>query len=162
MFRDRFTPGRLRRYLADIDQHIAHAARSNFYAWDHLDYFTRPDGILIKGVIGCAGGIRIEVEEHLRILHEPPWLRRRGNPLIQLSFYRYNAVLLNRGTIFRYNSPHEDHRTFHHVHRFDVLGSGAETVDLVSERDVPSLREVLKEAEDWHWANLNRDDAEAA
>lgn len=161
MFRDRFTPRRLRRYLDGIDREIAHAARSGFYIWDKLDYYTEPDGVFVTGVIECLGGIRVEVDERLRVLDEPSWLRRHGNPLITLGFYRYNAVLLNRGTIFRYNSPHVDHRTFHHVHRFDVLGSAAETVHEVNPRDVPSLRQVLHEAEEWHWANLNRD-ADAA
>jgi hypothetical protein len=161
VFRDRFTPRRLRRYLHGIDYQIAQAARSGFYVWDKLDYHTEPDGVFVTGVIECAGGIRVEVEERLRIVREPSWLKRRDDPLVQLVFYRYNAVLLNRGTIFRYNSPHADHRAFHHVHRFDVLGSGAETVEHVRERDVPSLRQVLKEAEEWHWANPNRE-ADAA
>ena len=103
----------------------------------------------------------MEVEEHFRIVREPRWLRLRDNPLLELGFYRYNAVLLNRATIFRYNSPHADHRAFHHVHRFEVLGSGAETVDEIAERDVPTLRQVLKEAEEWYWANPNSD-ADAA
>jgi len=62
-------------------------------------------------------------------------------------------VLSTRGTIFRYNSPHQNHREFHHVHRFDLLGTGAETVTPVDERDVPTLRQVLEEAEGWYWGN---------
>lgn len=116
---------------------------------------------MISGSIQCSGAIRVEIDERLRVVREPSWLKRRDDPLVRLEFYRYNAVLLNRGTIFRYNSPHADHRTFHHVHRFDVLGTGAETVDPVDERQVPSLRQVLKEAEEWHWANPNRE-ADAA
>lgn len=157
MFRGRFSPRRLRQHIASIDEGITQAARSDFYSSLHVDVRTEPDCIVITGFIGCAGGIRVEVDERLRVLREPSWPRRRDNPLVEPVFYRYNAVLLNRGTLFRYNSPHTDHRAFHHVHRYDVLGSGAETVDEVRNQDVPSLRQVLKEAEDWHWANLNRE-----
>jgi hypothetical protein len=161
VFRGRFSPRRLRKHIASIDRGITQAARSDFYSSLQVDVRTEPDYIVITGFIECAGGIRVEVDERLRVLREPSWLSQRENPLVQPVFYRYNAVLLNRGTIFRYNSPHMDHRTFHHVHRFDVLGSGAETVDEVREQDVPSLRQVLKEAEEWHWANLNREQAAA-
>jgi hypothetical protein len=76
---------------------------------------------------------------------------------VELVFYRYNAVLGNRGTIFRYNSPHAVHRKFHHVHRVDVLGTGAEIVVPLSRSEVPSIRTVLLEAEQWHWDHVQRE-----
>jgi hypothetical protein len=153
VFRDRFKPHRFHRYFASIDREIAPSVRSGFYASDDLRYSTEVDAILIRGTIECAGGIRVEVEERLRILRGSSWLPF-GGAMVELVFYRYNAVLLNHGTIFRYNSPHSDHRHYHHVHRFEVLGSGAEAVTELREQDVPSLRQVLKEAEDWHWAHV--------
>lgn len=108
---------------------------------------------LFKAVLECKGGIRIEIEEHHRYVRLG-WLGPRD--AVVLAFYRYNAVLLNRGTIFRYNSPHEDHRQFHHVHRFDVFGSGVETVCPLKERQVPTLWEVLREAELWYYDHQDR------
>jgi len=118
---------------------------------------TEVGAVLITGILQCQGGIRIEIEERLEAVRQPwlfmHWLR---GEYVKLVFYRYNAVLWKRGTIFRYNSPHDDHRQFHHVHRFDVLGTGAETVEPVAEQDVPGLRDVLREAEDWYWTHLRK------
>ncbi|HET6232842.1 MAG TPA: hypothetical protein VFE05_22390 [Longimicrobiaceae bacterium] len=133
-------------------QEIAQAVRSGFRLSDDLRVQTEPTGLRLVGVIGCEGDIRVEIEEELRVRRS--WFGGGGRPRFQLTFYRYNAVLLNRGTIFRYNSPHADHRSFHHVHRRDVLGTGEETVTRLEPADVPSIREVLKEAEDWYWTNL--------
>ncbi|MFL5386476.1 MAG: hypothetical protein ACJ8GN_28495 [Longimicrobiaceae bacterium] len=116
------------------------------------------DHILVKGDFPCEGGIRVEIEERLRIARRAWWIPlSRRHQYAELTDYCYNAVLLNRGNIFRYNSPHTDHRTFHHVHRYDVLGSGAETVEPVKERDVPTLRQVLGEAETWYWEHLRKE-----
>jgi hypothetical protein len=151
--RDRFAPVRLHRYTASIDEQVAQAERS-FYVSDDLRFLTDADRVTLVGTIECEGGIRIEVEERFRLLRGPWWLTLDRAGLMVLDFYRYNAVLLNRGPIFRYNSPHADHRTYHHVHRFDVLGSGKEQVDRLSERNVPSLREILRRAEDWYWEHI--------
>jgi hypothetical protein len=124
VFRDRFAPRRFDRYFASLDKEIAPSVRSGFYVSDDLRFVTEVDAILVTGTITCEGGIRVEVEERLRIPRGRWWFRPGAGSLVELVFYRYNAVLLNLGTIFRYNSPHRDHRPFHHVHRFDVLGSG--------------------------------------
>jgi hypothetical protein len=154
VFRDRFSPRRLRRYLREVDEAIEQAARSRFYISHDLRYSTEPGVIVLAGTIFCEGGIRIEVTERLRVLRESTWLRRKNNPLVELLSYENNAVLLNRGTIFRYNSPHEDHNHFHHVHRVDVLGTGQKTLSSVGEADVPSLRQLVNEAEEWYWAHV--------
>jgi hypothetical protein len=154
VFPDRFSPRRLRRYLREVDEALEQAARSRFYISHDLRYCTEPDAIVLTGTIYCEGGIRIEVTERLRVLRESTWLRRKNNPLVELVSYENNAVLLNRGTIFRYNSPHEDHNQFHHVHRVDVLGGGEKTIDPLGVADVPSLRQLVNEAEEWYWAHL--------
>ena len=154
MHRGRFAPRRLDQYVNGLDHQLAQATRSGFLLSDCLRIRTEPDGARLLGVIDCEGEIRIEIEEKLR--SRRGWFGSSANPRVQLVFYRYNAVLLNRGTIFRYNSPHRDHRAFHHVHRFDVLGTGNETVTEVREEDVPSLWQILREAEDWYWAHLER------
>jgi hypothetical protein len=120
------------------------------------------DGVSIAGTIRCEGGIRVEVEERLRAVSSRPLFHRRGAKLpVELVFYRYNAVLGNRGPIFRYNSPHADHRPYHHVHRVDVFGTGAETVTPLRRSEVPSVRTVLNEAEQWYWDHLRREDVGA-
>jgi len=153
VFRDRFAPRRLRRYLREVDEAVEQAARSRFYVSHDLRYRTEPEVIVLAGTIECEGGIRIEVMERLRVLRESTWLRRKNNPLVELTAYENNAVLLNSGTIFRYNSPHEDHNQFHHVHRIDVLGTGEKTVVPIHEADVPTLRQLVNEAEEWYWAH---------
>lgn len=157
MYSDRFAPRRLRRYLREVDEAIEQAARSRFYISHDMRYRTEPDAIVLAGTIFCEGGIRIEVTERLRVLRESTWLRRKKNPLVELVSYENNAVLLNRGTMFRYNSPHEDHNQFHHVHRVDVLGTGEKTITPLREADVPSLRELVNEAEGWYWKRLGSD-----
>lgn len=154
MFRDRFAPRRLRRYLREVDEAIEQAARSRFYVSHDLRYRTEPDAIVLAGTIQCEGGIRVEVSERLRVLRESTWLRRKNNPLVELTAYENNAVLLNRGTIFRYNSPHEDHNQLHHVHRVDVLGTGEKTISPLGEADVPTLRQLVNEAQEWYWTHL--------
>jgi hypothetical protein len=154
VFRDRFAPRRLRRYLREVDEAIEQAARSGFYISHDLRYRTEPEVVVLAGTIQCEGGIRIEVMERLRVLRESTWLRRKNNPLVELVSYENNAVLLNRGTTFPYNSPHEDHNQFHHVHRVDVLGMGEKTITRLRRVDVPTLRQLVNEAEEWYWANL--------
>jgi len=72
----------------------------------------------------------------------------------------YSAVLEGHGNIFRYDSPDlvqteltPGHHKYHHRHRFDVFGTGQEIrpAEEVEERDVPSLRQVVEEAETWYW-----------
>lgn len=110
------------------------------------------------GELDCLGGIRIEVEEILE--RRINWLSRQPFGHVALTYYRYNARLPGRGSgrgmIFRYNSPHRAHNRFHHVHRYDTLGTGDEVrpPTPIPEDEVPTLRQVLKEAEEWYYAHL--------
>ncbi|HZG42985.1 MAG TPA: hypothetical protein VEY93_08495 [Longimicrobium sp.] len=85
--------------------------------------------------------------------------------MLVLTEYSNSAVLHNRGTIFRYDSPDPEpaketpeHHKYHHVHRFDVPGTGAQIVPpaRVAEWEVPTLRQVFQEAERWHYEHPNR------
>jgi hypothetical protein len=93
------------------------------------------------------------VEERLRYVRGGWFVPRET---VELVYYRYNAVLHNQSTIFRYNSPHSDHNQIHHVHRYDLPGTGVEIKPptQLREREVPTLREVLSEAEEWYWKHL--------
>jgi hypothetical protein len=140
--------------LDSLASELAPALRSGFLlSGGELEFDPRFEIVGMKTDLLCEGGIRIQVEEHHRFVRMG-WLGPRD--AAELIYYRYNVVLNNVGTIFRYNSPHEDHRQFHHVHRIDVLGSGAETVLPLKEREVPTLREVLQESERWHYDHLDR------
>jgi hypothetical protein len=141
---------------------MTRARRSRFYVSGGLELESEPDWIVLTGTVLCAGGIRIQAAERLRIVRESPWFRRKGNPLLELQFYANNAVLSSSGPIFRYNSPHVDHNQFHHVHRYDVfgdvLGPGEQMMPprQLHECEVPTLRQVIEEAEEWYYVNLSR------
>lgn len=157
--RGRFDPQPLRLYLARRDREIAQALRSGFLlSPGGLRTIVRSYGVETIGELECEGGIRIDVEEHLQ--KRRSWVSRTD--AVQLGYYRYNARLSGRsrgvGLIFRYNSPHEDHNHFHHVHRYDTLGTGEEILPPREMRpdEVPTLREILAEAERWHYDHPDR------
>lgn len=84
---------------------------------------------------------------------------------VQLETYSYNVSLSRAGDLFRYDSPDTDlgpttapHHYVHHRHSFDVFGTWEELkpVQEVKERNVPTLRQVVQEAERWYWENRDR------
>lgn len=159
MRRGRFDPQPVSLYLARRERELAQALRSGFLrTTGGLRTITRPYGLETIGELECIGGIRIDVEERLE--RRRNWFSRHPAENVVLRSYRYNARLPGRGRrqgmIFRYNSPHEDHNRFHHVHRFDTLGTGAEVKPPteIPEDQVPTLRQVLREAEEWYYAHL--------
>ena len=169
MARDRFAPQPLHRYIASLIEAKNQIENTGFLEWNDLDFYNEVERgeefFGAKGTFQCAGGIRIEVSERLRFARETRWSPRGKERRVSLIEYSYSAVLHNRGNIFRYDSPHPDegsstpeHHRFHHVHRFDVLGTGAEIRPPVhlDQHEVPALRQIFEEAERWHYANLER------
>ena len=158
MFRDRFTPRRFRWYGGSLASELSQGVRSKFVLSDTLRFLSEIDGVCLTGTIECEGGIRIEVEERLRYVRGGFFVPR---DTIELVFYRYNMVLRNESLVFRYNSPHKDHNQFHHVHRYDVPGTGEQIKPptRLRERDVPTLRQVLQEAERWYYQNVASSEA---
>lgn len=82
-----------------------------------------------------------------------------------LVFYRYNVYISGLGNSFRYDSPDlipkagaPEHHKHHHVHRFDVLGKGkgSKSLEMIPPERVPTLRQVLHEAEHWYYDNLTQ------
>src|SRR5438132_5735170 len=92
----------------------------------HDARFGRPtDGyITLEGEINCRGGNTVEVKKKLKILSG-----KGPNAIVKTYEYSYNAYVSGRGNLFRYNSPHGDHRPYHHVHRYDILGTWDEIGD---------------------------------
>jgi hypothetical protein len=157
--RGRFDPQPVSLYLARREREIAQALRSGFLrSPGGLRTVTRDYGLQTVGELDCLGGIRIEVEEILE--RRINWFSKQPFGHVALANYRYNARLPGRGhgkgMIFRYNSPHKSHNRFHHVHRYDTLGTGDELRPPipVPQDEVPTLRQVLKEAEEWYYAHI--------
>lgn len=144
------------------DDAIAQAKRSGFYLSEDLRYRWDSDSTVFHGTVECEGGIRVQINERLRKVAATAWYHRKNDPLVRLEYYANNIVLVNVGTVVRYNSPHADHNTFHHLHRYDVFGDelapGEQIMPVTKlhEREVPTLRQVMQEAEDWYHKNLGR------
>ncbi len=124
-----------------------------------------PEGLTYAGSIRCMGGIRVEIREAYRLRER---FYRRA-PLLEMVDYSYSAILDGLSNIFRYDGPDlvarfgaPEHHEFHHVHRFDVFGderpAGEEIKppEKLREQDVPTIRELVKECEDWYYSNLHR------
>lgn len=77
-----------------------------------------------------------------------------GETLAARDSYTYNVTLRGVGNIFRYDGPHPSHQSFHHVHRYDVLGDGGQEVSRLEEDETPTLGEVIDEAENWYYEHL--------
>lgn len=105
--------------------------------------------ISLEGDIHCLGGITINVRKQLKILSGTG-----AGAVIQTSGYSYNAFANGRGIIVRYDSPHDDHNQFHHVHRHDYLGSWSEIdIEPLLESEVPTLADVIEEVHDIYYGN---------
>ena len=78
--------------------------------------------------------------------------------MVKTASRTYNAWIRGHRQIFRYDSPHPGHNTFHHKHEFDTFGNGQETVliPISNEDDIPTLTEAIKELETWHAQNAVR------
>lgn len=125
--------------------------REEFILSEDLIFSASGDGYLsISGTIKCKGGIEVLVAKILKILSGSG-----HRSLVQTIEYSYNAYVAGQGNILRYNSPHDDHNQFHHVHRFDFFGGGDETVEEIkTEEDRPTLSDVLEELRNWYWQNV--------
>lgn len=124
-------------------------------------YSSAPNEITIEGEILCAGRIQISVNKTLAILDDHP-----VSPMVQTERYRYNVQLTGVGVIFRYDSPHPTpptgpppppHHLEHHKHTYDVLnGDKRGTVTCIYDREqTPTLREVIDEASEWFYDNID-------
>ena len=111
----------------------------------------------LAGRIQCAGQLTLDVRKVLEVTG------REGRvQFVQTVEYTYHAQLGKVREVFRYCGPHEEgHNDEHHVHRFDVLGSGKQLADsptfLIHEEERPTLGEVIEELHRWH--DTHGDDA---
>ena len=126
------------------------ALQAGFVVSDGLSIVPIGGGILIEGIVDCLGHIRIEVDKRLVFVDSG------DDPLVQTTDYRYNVSIAGVGVMFRYDSPHPDHRQEHHVHRYDVLNGDLEgTIEFIyDEEERPVLAEIFEEASDWFFEHI--------
>jgi hypothetical protein len=161
----RFALRTIEEWFGEQEREMAQAQKSGFAESDTLIPRTMPGGLTYAGSIRCMGGIRVEIREAYRLRER--FYRR--SPLLALVEYSYSAILDGHSNIFRYDSPDvavrfeaPEHHAYHHVHRFDVFGdvlaAGQEIrpPEKLREQDIPTIRQLLKECEDWYYANLHR------
>lgn len=140
-------PNRLASYIETHETVMAQMRRGGFVLSDRLLFSAARDSIILVGDVACLGGIGIDVKKRLAILDG-----EGADALVKTVYYKYNVALSDRGTIFRYDSPHRTHHRFHHVHRYHVLEGDTEgTVERIPEDDRPTLGEVIREAEVWYY-----------
>jgi hypothetical protein len=110
--------------------------------------------VTVRGEIRCLGGLHIDVDKKLRIVSG-----RGGGMRVKTANYSYNVSVSGNGNMFRYDSAH-NHRTQHHVHRYNRKGELA-VEDILDENDVPTLGDVIAEARDLYWSpEFNSDEDE--
>lgn len=146
------SPTRLSTYLRVHNQRMEHLLRGGFLQSDDRLFIVPGDGcFFILGDLPCDGGIDIDVDKRIVFIDEDA-----DDPLVQTVEYRYNVTLRGVGVVFRYDSPHQGHNQDNHVHRYDVLSGDRDgKVDfLFHEDEVPTLGEVVDEAADWYYSNI--------
>lgn len=145
-------PNRLASYSEIHQTQIEQVLRGGFVASEDLSFESIPGAIIVSGRIRCLGGIYIDVRKRLALI-----TNEGANSTVQTSAYSYNVAVEGIGNIFRYDSAHADHNQEHHVHRYDVLNGDREgEVELIyDEERVPTLREVIDEAEAWYYAHYD-------
>ena len=127
--------------------------REGFVLSDELQFRDMGYGtIVLEGKIPCAGGITVSVRKVLKLR-----IASGRETEVQTTEYSYNAVLDGVGTILRYDSPHQSHNKYHHVHRHLVFEHDHEgkVEEIHKEEDRPTLGEVLSELRDWYYENID-------
>ncbi|HEU0012644.1 MAG TPA: hypothetical protein VFQ45_03135 [Longimicrobium sp.] len=106
--------------------------------------------VFVSGYVRCQAGLYLQVEQEIRLM-----ARVGGTGLFAVDAYSYKGILADRGTIFRYDSPHADHNTEHHVHEFATVGDPdtATVRFLYGEDEVPTLADALRRLYHWHLDN---------
>lgn len=146
-------PNRLGSYVQTHEAIMGQLRRGGFVSSDDLTFVPLQGSILLQGTVNCQGGLYVRVLKRLKVLDNGG-----ADALVQTVFYSYNVALEGVGNVFRYDSPHEDHRPEHHVHRYDVLdGDHDGRVEMIpDESQRPTLGEVIQEAADWYYEHIQR------
>ncbi|MGH7583309.1 MAG: hypothetical protein ACREL5_08810 [Gemmatimonadales bacterium] len=140
---------RLENYLQVHESYMATFREEGFVVHDGCAFTILGKVVLLEGTITCLDGIVIEVRKEIDVLSG-----RGGSAWVRTRSFCYHAGLRGGETILRYDSPH-GHRPYHHKHTYDTFGDGRELAieELRSEREVPTLGEVIRELQGWHQQN---------
>lgn len=150
-------PNKLANYVQVHESVMEHHRKTGFVLRDTLAFEPLDAGrsILLKGEIYCQGRIRIDVTKTLVIVDG-----EGASTRVQTSEYRYHACVIDVGNVLRYCSPHPDHNTDHHVHRYDIFrGDEHGTTTLHGRAGWPHLGDVIAELHRWYDAHKDRVDA---
>ncbi|MEL7352759.1 MAG: hypothetical protein ABG776_12530 [Cyanobacteria bacterium J06555_13] len=129
------------------------------------DKFVGPDSIeiepgsgelVMRGEIGCKGGILIDVEKTLAIISG--W---GDEALVETVRYKYNVSLRGLSNILRYDNQDEDfsfrknHADRHHKHVFDWRTGIQQRVEWVGADNWPKLNQVIEEMREWYGEHMH-------
>lgn len=131
-------------YLNAHLNHMDRLLKTRVVARDELEIIQRGDGYVIAGEVHIEGGAVVRVHKEVRVV------RKTGKTTyVQTKVYSYNVSIPGAGSVIRHDGP-DDHRPYHHVHRYRPLDGDREgTLERVDLDDVPTLAEVLTDAYGW-------------
>lgn len=126
--------------------------QDGFVVRDETTFTTLPRVLLLEGAVLCLDGICLDVQKQISVLDG-----QGHTAWVQTTQFTYQAWLRGGGTIFRYCSPH-GHRPYVHKHIYNPFGDGHElqVLELRTEDEIPTLREVIEELRTWHGQNITR------
>jgi len=83
--------------------------REGFVLAEDLRFSALGTG-LIELAVECIGGLVRQVNKLIRVISGSG-----PKATVQAAAYSYHAWIRGGSTVFRYDSPHDDHNRFHHV-----------------------------------------------
>jgi hypothetical protein len=144
-------PCRLHQLVETQTEQIEQLRSQGFVLAPELTYSPVEHGLLVTGYIRCEGGLYLQVKQLIQLVG-----RVGATGLFVVEAYSYKGVLTGSGTIFRYDSPHPDHNTEHHVHEYTMIGEdtgGQPPRFLYSEAEIPTLGDALRRLYHWYLDN---------
>lgn len=149
----RHQPTKFEKYCQIHDSYLERFRNEEFIGHDTLVFKEDGSEILLVGEIGCLGQILITVDKTLEVL------RSGGGDLVQTIVYEYNVSVRGFGNVFRYDNSHSriGHSDNHHKHEFDwrLNEQGEGKVVWIGAERWPTLAEVIDEAQDWYYVNMD-------
>jgi hypothetical protein len=145
-------PCRLYQLIDTQTVQIEQLRAEGFVLLPELSYSPASEGLLVSGYIRCAGNLYLQVMQSIVLV-----ARVGIDGLFIVQDYSYHAVLGGVGSIFRYDSPHADHNTEHHVHEYTTIGgpSTGRPRFLYAEAEIPTLGEALRRLYRWYSDNAS-------
>lgn len=151
-------PNRFDNYQSVHETVMQQLIKNGFVVLDGTVFSAGAGFILLEGRVECLGNIVVDVRKTIQVLSgDGP------AALVQTRSYSYNVLIRGRGNLFRYDSPDlvptsatVEHHKYHHKHVYSLepLGRQVQVVLIENEDDIPTLGEVLREAEAWYYDHI--------